>query len=64
MSKDREKNNVDYFPSWGAEELNTLSNQARDKKIISNGAPQDVLGNNLNVSTVLHELDIILDERL
>ena len=64
MSKDREKNSVGYFPSWGAEEWNNLNNQARDKKITSNGAPQYVLGNNLNVSTVLHELDIILDERL
>ena len=64
MSKSREKNNVDYFPSWGAEEWNTLNNQARDKKITSNGAPQYLSGNNLNVSTVLHELDIILDERL
>ena len=64
MSKDTKKNKLDCFPSWGAEEWNTLNNQARDKKITSNGAPQYVLGNNLNVSTVLHELDIILDERL
>ena len=64
MIKDREKNNVDFFPSWGGEEWNTLNNQARDKKITSYGASQNVLGNHLNVSTVLHELDIILDEQL
>lgn len=64
MIKDREKLSVDFFPSLGGEEWNTLHNQARDKKMTSYGGSQNVLGNNLNVGTVLYELDIILDEQL
>ena len=64
MIQDQHKKSVDYFPNWSEEEWNTLNNQARDKKITSYGASQTVLGNHLNVSKVLHELDIILDEQL
>ena len=64
MIKDPKENSVDYFTSWSGEEWNTLHNQARDKKITSYGASQKVLGNNLNVGTVLYELDIILNEQL
>jgi len=62
MIKDREKLSVDFFPSLDGEEWNTLHNQARDKKVTSYRASQNVLGNNLNLGTVLYELDIILDE--
>jgi len=34
MIKDRKNKSVDYFPSWGGEEWNTLHNQAREKKKI------------------------------
>ena len=63
MIKARKNNSVDCFPSWGEEEWNTLHNQAREKTITSCGASQNALGNNLNVGTVLYELDIILDEQ-
>jgi hypothetical protein len=64
MIKDRKNKSVDYFPSWGGEEWNTLHNQAREKKNTSCGASQNALGNSLNVGAVLYELDIILDEQL
>jgi len=64
MIQDRKKNSVDYFPNWSREEWNTLHHQAREKTATSFGASQNVLGKNLNVGTVLSELDIILDEKL
>ena len=64
MIHDREKNSVEYFPNWSGEVWNTLNHQAREKTASSYGASQNVLGKNLNVGTILSELDIILDDKL